>query len=792
MEVAQMVESEKIILPIFYGVKPCVVQYRQGTYGTAFIKHEGRRDAETITKWKNALANIAEILGFELEDVDKGCHKFLKNVVSELRKHLRTDEQRLPIDLVGINRDVRDMMKKLGVSYENGRVVEGQKTIGKCVVAVCGLPGVGKTTLAKVVYNKISHLFDGCSFLENVRDNVEQYGVVSLQKKLIRDFNRREHPEVKTSNEGSTLIERLFRTRRVLVVLDDVDHFNQIKPLAEALTWFGLGSRIILTIRNRNVIEGYEDGEIKEHKVLPMNDENYGSLPKDIISAVGNLPLSIKTVALYLCRKERKNESIWRETLQLLEREPGKDIKDLLMKSYNLLEEKTKQIFLDIACFFTEVEKTIPFCMWEVCESRPNRGVDELQNVFFLEVKENKFWMHNQLKVLGREIVENENIISPGERSRLWDYRDVQMTLSKSKGTEKVKALRVTLKYEDEQEIDCFHCEKFHRLSNLRFLDLDCADIEGNPKSLLPKLVWLDWRGCNKISKLFAFNIQKLVILSLCSSPIRMNLRDWKRLMQEAKRLKVLNLKGCLWIIASLEFPTSISLEHLILEGCPLLLPTYHESIFSSENLVTLNIKNCKYIRDLPQALYSLKVLRELLIDGTKIVSLHFMEGSLPALEILSACKCELLKEVTDSIGVLKKLQKLTLRSCKHLGGLPHSMGQLVQLKEMDLSYTSINKLPSSFKDLKNLEVLKMVCISIKEFPEAIKILGKLEELDFTHCTRMAGDCDIRGLSSMRILRLKNTKISRMFAKDYGQFDILDLDDGVLELDDGVDMQMVS
>ncbi|KAL3739980.1 hypothetical protein ACJRO7_021287 [Eucalyptus globulus] len=72
MEAAQMVESEKPILPIFYGVKPCVVQYRQGTYGTAFIKHEGRRDAETITKWKNALANIAGILAFELEDVDMG------------------------------------------------------------------------------------------------------------------------------------------------------------------------------------------------------------------------------------------------------------------------------------------------------------------------------------------------------------------------------------------------------------------------------------------------------------------------------------------------------------------------------------------------------------------------------------------------------------------------------------------------------------------------------------------------------------------------------------------------
>ncbi|KAF8029501.1 hypothetical protein BT93_E2033 [Corymbia citriodora subsp. variegata] len=653
----------------------------------------------------------------------------------------------------------------------------------RCVVAMCGLPGVGKTTLAKIVYNKISHLFDGCSFLENVRDYIERNGVVSLQKKLIQDLNRRDCPEVKSSNEGSTLIKKLFLKQRVLIVLDDVDHFKQIKPLAEALTWFGLGSRIILTIRNKNVIEGYEDGEIKEHEVLPMNDghalelfykhasrlnftlENYGSLPKNIISAVGNLPLSIEIVASYLCRKSRKSKAIWIETLQILEREPGKEVKGLLRESYDLLEEKTKQIFLDIACFFVGVEKTIPFCMWEVCEGCPNRGVDELQNVSFLKVgEENEFWMHNQLKMLGREIVKNENNKSPGERSRLWDYKDVQIILRESEGTDKVEALRVTLNYnQDEPEFDHFRCEKFHPLSNLRFLELDYADIEGNPKNLLPKLVWLDWCGCTEISKLFAFNMQKL----------------------EAKRLKVLNLKGCLWIIASLEFPASMSLEHLILEGCLLLFPTIHESISSLENLVTLNIKNCRYVKYLPQALHSLRALRELLIDGTKIESLHFMEGSLPALEILSACGCELLKEVSDSIELLKNLRKLTLRSCKQLRGLPHSMGELVLLEKMDLSYTSINKLPSSFKDLKNLEVLKMVRTFINEFPQAIKIFEKLEELDFTLCLSLVGDCDIRGLSSLRILRLRRTKISRMFAKDYGQFDIL-------ELDDGVDMQTVS
>ncbi|XP_010058960.2 toll/interleukin-1 receptor-like protein [Eucalyptus grandis] len=72
MEVAQMVESGKPIIPIFYGVKPSAVKHQNGKYGRAFIKHGRRRDAETIRKWKNALEYIAEILGFEVEHEDSG------------------------------------------------------------------------------------------------------------------------------------------------------------------------------------------------------------------------------------------------------------------------------------------------------------------------------------------------------------------------------------------------------------------------------------------------------------------------------------------------------------------------------------------------------------------------------------------------------------------------------------------------------------------------------------------------------------------------------------------------
>lgn len=99
--------------------------------------------------------------------------------------------------------------------------------------------------------------------------------------------------------------------------------------------------------------------------------------------------------------------------------------------------------------------------------------------------------------------------------------------------TKKVEALRVTLNFnQDERIFDCVHCDHFHHLSNLRFLELNNARLEGNPENhLLSNLVWLDWRGCREKSKLIALNMKNLVILNLCSSPVELNLEDWKRLM---------------------------------------------------------------------------------------------------------------------------------------------------------------------------------------------------------------------------------------------------------------------
>lgn len=179
-----------------------------------------------------------------------------------------------------------------------------------------------------------------------------------------------------------------------------------------------------------------------------------------------------------------------------------------------------------------------------------------------------------------------------------------------------------------------------------------------------------------------------------------------------------------------------------------------------------------------------MKALQELLIDGTSIDKIHF-RVSMKQLQILSARKCESLAHISasigqlesltylglddatidslpDSIGSLKKLQSLLLGNCQKLPELPYSIGNLESLEVMDLSSTMIARLPRSVKNLKKLKVLKMENTHLREFPRDIKDLEKLEEINLSQCKHLKGPirCDIKGLSSLKVLRLSSTKTS--------------------------------
>ncbi|KAI6678807.1 hypothetical protein NL676_039603 [Syzygium grande] len=521
----------------------------------------------TIDKWKEALQRVSGMLGWDLEKLKCGENELIKKVVSTVRQLLKKDDLDVAENLVGMGHLVQEMMEKLGVHYENGQVVEGQRLTGKRVVEISGLPGIGKSTLAKIVYNKIYRLFEECSFLK-----VEERRLLSLQEDLICDLQKKRYTP-RSSAEGAKFIKYKFEDLRVLIVLDGVSDFKQIHSLVIDPSKFGPGSRIIVISMRRNLVSKYiqaletsgtsvDDILAEKYELKQMNDnhafqlfckcalggkplqEEFSSWAWAISSAAGGLPFVIEAVGLSLYGKPR---NFWEEAFDILSREPfNKKIKRILETQYEALEDDAKKIFLDIAFFFMGKDMTISSYMWEACKYHPSTRIAELQDMSLVTTTDNnKLWMHNQVIFLGRQIVKEENPSKPSKRSRLWNQEDIERVLNEDK-VATVEAISATF---DNPHLFAKR-RFFHNFSNLRYLEMNCAILKGHKQTarnfredlFLPWLKWLEWQSCLNISILLALDLSNLVYLNLSGSTSR-NWRCWKQIIKKAKNLKVLILE---------------------------------------------------------------------------------------------------------------------------------------------------------------------------------------------------------------------------------------------------------
>jgi ABC-type glutathione transport system ATPase component len=146
--------------------------------------------------------------------------------------------------LFGIESRVEEMMNSyLGIGVDDVRFV-----------GICGMGGIGKTTLARALYERIACQFDANCFLANVREEAEKHGLVALQKQLLSITIQTKSTNIMNDNSVANAISNRLRGKKVLIIVDDVDQPEQLRVLVKKGCWFGGGSRIIVTTRNKRLL----------------------------------------------------------------------------------------------------------------------------------------------------------------------------------------------------------------------------------------------------------------------------------------------------------------------------------------------------------------------------------------------------------------------------------------------------------------------------------------------------------------------------------------------------------
>ncbi|KAF3952541.1 hypothetical protein CMV_021913 [Castanea mollissima] len=235
------------IRPVFYNVDPSEIRNQKGNFGMALAKHEMKfkNNNDKVQRWRDALRKAANASGWHYK---KGCSTykseshFIQNIVEEISNaKLNWTPLYVAEYPVGINSRAKAIVSLLDIGSDEF-----------FMVGIHGLPGVGKTTIAKAVYNKIAKHFDGRSFLENVRENLgTDAGIITLQEQLLKDILGDGNWRVGNKSRGISLIEKRLRCKKVFLILDDVDDSTRIENLLGKCNWFAPGSRVILTLRDR-------------------------------------------------------------------------------------------------------------------------------------------------------------------------------------------------------------------------------------------------------------------------------------------------------------------------------------------------------------------------------------------------------------------------------------------------------------------------------------------------------------------------------------------------------------
>ncbi|CAN1264363.1 Disease resistance protein L6 [Linum perenne] len=721
--------DDRIILPIFYMMEPRNVRHQEGSYKEAFRLHSKKYDAETIKEWKEALKEVGEMKGWSVKESDKQGD-IIEKVYSKVWSHLLRSYKLVTDELVGIDSHVQQVTRLLTSDSE-----------GMKVVGIHGMGGMGKTTIAKAVYNELYSQFDRFCFVEDAREILSKSeGIVALQSKIISSILRTDY-KVTDASEGLHVIKDRVCKHKVLVVLDDVNNLFEFDQILGKLDNFSRESRFIVTTRDKRVLERNQ---------LWMHDH-------------------IRDLGRAIVREEDsqrpwKRSRIWsnKDALNILKTGEGSnwveflsvDMKDEILELTDTEFKKLSGLrYLEVhnGILIGDFKGVLPNLRWlrlQHCRSIPSDL--NMKKLVILEMErcpvedEWRGWsgtkVASNLKAIHLHYCHETRTAPDLSQCRNLEWIDLEGCLGMS-GEIHIGNLLKNLKLLRFSETNITKLTgEIGTLENLQVLDAGNQNLSEFPRDN---------------GKLFSLKIMNMPTslnkLTLSSSTRVLNLSELKDLEElcfddcdklqylgglwKLSKLRKLIMLETLWIdsaqnLINLDGLECLShLNELWLKDCCVLekLPV---SLANLTKLQRLTIEKCTQLAELPD-LSALANLRELDISGCTGLTGVMVIPRLELLTKLSMSGCSSVEELTDLSG-LRNMVRLDISVCN-------------KLKEVTAEVMSLERMDA----LRSLSMRN--CTSITKFPD-LSALTNLKTLDISGCVQLADVMGVGRLESLKSL----------------------------------------
>ncbi|RID51018.1 hypothetical protein BRARA_H01710 [Brassica rapa] len=697
-------------------VNPTHVKKQTGDFGKVFKKTCVGKTKDEIQRWKHALTEVAQIAGFHSSNWETEA-KMIEVIAIDVSNKLNNFAPSSDFNgLIGMESYTTEMEPLLQLDSNEVRKI-----------GILGPLGIGKTTIARYLFNQHSQDFQLSVFMDNIKRNYQAAAAFSDDYSVMLDLQKQFMSQL--TNEACIKVPHLgvvkdrLKDKKVLVVLDDVDQLIQLEAMAKETCWFGPGSRIIITTQNQKILKASGINHI--YKVnLPSNDaalqmfcmyafgqkdpkDGFTELACEVRSLVGRLPLGLRVMGSYF---RGMSEQDWIEAVPRLRTHlaRGGEIARILEFSYDALRDEDKSLFLHIACFFHYEKVDIVEGYLEKCYLDVRHGLHVLAEKSLISIDSGRTYMSNLLIQLGRKIMREQSDSEPGNRQFLNDAIDVGEGLIDDKA-----GISSVIGRDLDEKITCASERAFIRLSNLQFLRTKRDGVNLQSMNFIsPKLRVLSSPMFHRTCFPSSFNptFQPL------------NLK-WMEL----------SYTNCLKELP--DFSTATNLYELDLTHSSSLVKL-SSPIGNAINLQNLNLSHCSDLVEIPSSIIT--NLKSLDFYGySSLVEVPFNIEEVIDSIYINLSYCSSMVEVPSSTENAINLQELNLNDCSSLVEIPFSIGNAFYLQKLNMSYcASLVELPSSTGNTSNFEEHDLDHCRV-ELPSSMRKLGGLSELELKECSKL-------------------------------------------------------